>query len=817
MNPNRIYYILKPYLPWRLRMGLRRVMARRQRRKHQAVWPINEAAGNPPPGWAGWPDGKKFAFVLTHDVEGPAGLAKCRQLMKLEQERGFHSSFNFIPEGDYEVTRELRKELAQNGFEVGVHDLHHDGKLYESRQAFSEKARKINRYLREWGAAGFRGGFMLRELDWIHELNIQYDASTFDTDPFEPQPNGGGTIFPFWIPEPETQKSGIVNEPPGRSPASVPPHPLRGSGYVELPYTLPQDSTMFFVLQEKSPAIWKQKLDWIARRGGMALINVHPDYLRFPEEVAAAKTFPVSHYSELLDYVRKNYAGTYWQPLARDMAAFVSGVDAARPNGRAQSLTDNGVVPESQPVLPGLANNVIGSAPAAAPTGVAMNKTGNGNNVLNCARSEPAGQPDASNAKSARLSGKKIGVLLFSHYPSDPRPKRAAEAMAREGAEVDFLCLQGGPEQPMRETANDLNIFRVPLKRRRGGKPVYFFQYGVFLAAAFFFLAWRTLRRRYDLVHVHNMPDVLVFAALVPKLLGAQVILDLHDPMPELMTTIFKLPEQSFAVRFLKQAEKWSIRFADLVLTPNVAFQKLFSSRSCPPEKIHIVMNSPNEETFPFRNVASTAPARNPSDPFVILYHGSLVARHGLDLAIDAIEQVRKSIPNATITICGENTPYFEDVMKSVAARRLEPMVRYLGLRDRRQIREAIEQCDLGVIPNRRSIFTELNMPTRIFEYLALGKPVIAPSTHGIQDYFNQPELIFFEPDNVADLAQKIEYVASHPREVLEIVKRGQAVYRQHTWTQERSKLIELVGSLLDARDGRLTNTGQNYSTVIKP
>ena len=197
MPANRLYYNLKPYLPWRFRMALRRIMAHRKRKAYQDVWPINEAAGRPPAGWPGWPEGKKFAFVLTHDVEGPGGLAKCRQLMQLEKELGFRSSFNFIPEGDYAVSRELREELAQNGFEVGVHDLHHDGKLYRSRQDFSEKAKWINHYLKEWGAAGFRSGFMLRKMDWFHDLNIQYDASTFDTDPFEPQPDGSRHHLPL--------------------------------------------------------------------------------------------------------------------------------------------------------------------------------------------------------------------------------------------------------------------------------------------------------------------------------------------------------------------------------------------------------------------------------------------------------------------------------------------------------------------------------------------------------------------------------------------------------------------------------------------
>src|ERR1700677_1312626 len=224
MPTNRIYYGLKPYLPWRLRMALRRIIARRRRKTYQDVWPIKESAKHPPVGWPGWPNGKKFAFVLTHDIEGPDGVAKSRQLMQLEQESGFRSSFNFIPEGDYTVSQELREELVENGFEVGVHDLHHDGRLYWTRPDFSENAKWINLYLKEWEAKGFRSGFMPRNLDWLHELNIQYDASSFDTDPFEPQPDGVGTIFPFWVPHPDfgivsNSKLGTSNA--GRSPGYV--------------------------------------------------------------------------------------------------------------------------------------------------------------------------------------------------------------------------------------------------------------------------------------------------------------------------------------------------------------------------------------------------------------------------------------------------------------------------------------------------------------------------------------------------------------------------------------------------------------------
>ena len=173
MFRNRLYYRLKPYLPWRLRMGVRRIVARRKRQIYKDTWPINESAGRAPDGWSGWLDGKKFALVLTHDVEGSNGLSKCRELMQLEKNLGFRSSFNFIPEGEYRVSRDLRAELVQNGFEVGVHDLRHDGKLYWRRAEFAENGKSINHYLKEWNASGFRSGFMLHNRECLNGLDIE--------------------------------------------------------------------------------------------------------------------------------------------------------------------------------------------------------------------------------------------------------------------------------------------------------------------------------------------------------------------------------------------------------------------------------------------------------------------------------------------------------------------------------------------------------------------------------------------------------------------------------------------------------------------
>jgi hypothetical protein len=305
MNPKLLdlYYRVKPAIPHAWRMKLRAYVASRQRRKSAGVWPILESAGRPPEWWTGWPGGRAFAFVITHDVEGRRGLQRCRAMAELEMSAGFRSSFNFVPEGEYELPSSLRCYLLDRGFEIGVHDLHHDGTLYRNRAMFSASAGRINEYLERWQAVGFRSAFMFHNLEWLQELNILYDGSTFDTDPFEPQPDGVNTIFPFLVTRPD---------------ATV---------YVELPYTLPQDSTVFLVLRERTGDLWKRKLEWVARHGGMALINVHPDYVAF-EHRASRGEFQGSLYKEFLEHVSTTYGSIAWFALPREVAQYVMTIAA---------------------------------------------------------------------------------------------------------------------------------------------------------------------------------------------------------------------------------------------------------------------------------------------------------------------------------------------------------------------------------------------------------------------------------------------------------------------------------------------------------
>ena len=401
-------------------------------------------------------------------------------------------------------------------------------------------------------------------------------------------------------------------------------------------------------------------------------------------------------------------------------------------------------------------------------------------------------------ASGRRLAGKRVAMVTYSPYPSDPRPRRAIDALVAEGATVDLVCL-ASENTSKRETLNGINVRRLPLVHYRGGKFTYAYQYSAFILISSVIFALRSFARRYDLVYVHNMPDILVLAALIPKALGAKVVLDLHDPMPELMTTIFSAGQDSKSVRLLKRLEKWSIGRTDLAVTVNVACKRIFSSRSCPAEKIAVVMNAPDGQIFPFRAPHPYDPAGQADNrPFVIMYHGSLVERNGLDVAVDAVARVRASVPTAELRIFGPPTPFLDRVMEGARNRNLLESVRYLGPRRLEDVVTEIGNCDLGVIPNHRNPFTDINTPTRIFEYLALGKPVIVPSTLGIQDYFGKESLLFFEPGNPDDLARQIEYAFSHPREVVEIAERGQQVYLEHTWERERQTLLDRVSEILN-------------------
>jgi peptidoglycan/xylan/chitin deacetylase (PgdA/CDA1 family) len=291
-----LYYRLKPVVPRRLRNLLRQFHKPLAQAGFPLGWPIEEryarfqwevlrqylvGTRKPTVTYRGlWPHGRRFAFVITHDIEAAKGQAHARAVADLDERWGFRSSFNFVPEL-YPLDKGLIEDLRQRGFEIGVHGLRHDARLFSSEAEFRRRAARINQHMRDLGAVGFRSPLTMRNPAWMQALDVEYDSSFFDTDPCEPLPGGTMSIWPFFIGQ-----------------------------FVELPYTLLQDSTLVNILGETTPDTWLRKVDFVERYHGMALINTHPDWL------SASRTWEV--YAEFLRAMSE--CGSCWHALPQDVA-----------------------------------------------------------------------------------------------------------------------------------------------------------------------------------------------------------------------------------------------------------------------------------------------------------------------------------------------------------------------------------------------------------------------------------------------------------------------------------------------------------------
>lgn len=390
-------------------------------------------------------------------------------------------------------------------------------------------------------------------------------------------------------------------------------------------------------------------------------------------------------------------------------------------------------------------------------------------------------------------SSKKILMVLYSYYPHDPRPRREMDALIKSGYQVDLICLRG-EGQVKKENKFGCNVYRVNLQRSRESKFKYIQLYISFCIRSFFVLNWLYIKNRYDAVHTHNMPDFLVFLAVIPKIFGSKIVLDLHDPSPEILMTIFKKGKDSRLLKLIKWIEKISIKFSDIVITVNKAFVDTFISRGCPREKLRIIMNSP--QTSVFEKYTKNAVIKPRDDKFILMYHGMIVEKHGMDTMVEALKILKNKITNLGIIICGYGE-YEPQLLKDIKRSNLEDVVNFMGEVTIEKIAETIPQIDAGLIPNKINPFTQINFPTRIFEYLINKKPTVVPRTIGIRDYFADDEIFYFESGNASSLADVIVDIYKDPNKSSDIVNKGHEVYQKYTWESESRNLNKIYEELL--------------------
>ena len=388
-------------------------------------------------------------------------------------------------------------------------------------------------------------------------------------------------------------------------------------------------------------------------------------------------------------------------------------------------------------------------------------------------------------------------MAAYTNYRRDPRVKREAEALVDEGYKVRFLARRQ-PGEPRREIINGVEVLKLA---SIGRKPDSFAQYIVDYLLFFLALSIHlTLRpRRYDLIHINNMPDFLALAAWLPRLMRRPVIHDVHDLMPGIYMEKFNTDERHWIIRALLLQERLACKFATAVVTVEECFKDILAGRDrIPRDKITVLMNLPDERIFQPR---PPQPPKSQGQPFVMVYHGTLARRLGLDIAIQAVAALRGKIEPMEFRIIGGGEE----------RERLIELANQLGLNGTvtfsdgyvpvEQIPLLIHDADLGLIPLRKSAGTETMLPTKLLEYVSVGIPSISPKTDTIARFFDESMVKFFEAENVQSLADSILHLYNHPQEREQLHRMASEKFlANYRWAEHKRVYTGLVNQLLDHR-----------------
>jgi glycosyltransferase involved in cell wall biosynthesis len=346
-------------------------------------------------------------------------------------------------------------------------------------------------------------------------------------------------------------------------------------------------------------------------------------------------------------------------------------------------------------------------------------------------------------------------MIVHAYYEEDARVRREAETLVAAGWEVDVFGLRRADEGP-RATVRGVTLHRLPVRRHQGaGLPVYLAEYGAFLVRSMLAATRTHRRRRYDLVEVHSLPDYLVFAALPMKLAGVPVLLDLHEAMPEFFRSRFPKAANPISYRLLLLQERLSIAAADEVLTVNEPLAERLRGLGTRSDRLTVILNSPDLRLFD----ATAHPAR----PFMadgelrIVYTGALTPTYELDVVLRAIAVIVRERPelpiHGTFYGRGDAQPALEALAAEIG---IEDRVAFPGRIPIEDVPAAIAGSDVGVAPTRLDPFTGMSLSTKLLEYAAMRKPVVASRLPTVERYFSPDTISVYEPGDAGDLARTI-------------------------------------------------------------
>lgn len=394
-------------------------------------------------------------------------------------------------------------------------------------------------------------------------------------------------------------------------------------------------------------------------------------------------------------------------------------------------------------------------------------------------------------AATAGIRPLRACMLAYTFYETDGRVMRYAEALAQDGAEVDAIVLRR-EGQAAEEMVNGVRVLRIQKREKNErGKLSYLQRILRFFFRSAFEIARQHLRRPYDLVHVHSVPDFEVFAALVPKLGGARIILDIHDIVPEFYAAKFGVDHGSVIFKALKLVERWSTAFSDHVIAANDIWLDKITSRAARRDKCSAFINYPDPSVFHDRLRTRSADSR-----FVLSYPGTLNWHQGLDIAVRAFAIAEREAPGLEFHIHGEGSAKGE-IQRLVHELGLDGKVHLHPPLPLRDIAQVMANADLGIVPKRDDSFGGEAFSTKILEFMALGVPVVVAATRIDRYYFDDSLLRFFKPGDERELAVAIVHAYLHREHSAERSARALEYLRENNWGVRKGRYLSIVRRLV--------------------
>lgn len=397
-----------------------------------------------------------------------------------------------------------------------------------------------------------------------------------------------------------------------------------------------------------------------------------------------------------------------------------------------------------------------------------------------------------------------VCIVRHGYYPSELNIRREAEALRDHGFDVYVICLRDAGQAPG-ETIDGVKVRRMPLTHRRRGILRYLLEYNAFLMLAAVALLRVHRRSALRAVQVNTMPDYLVFATLPLRVFGTKVVLHVHEPMPELFGTLFPRWYHRPMLAVVALAQRASLAYADHALTVTSAMRDSLAQRGVPREKVTVIVNAPDERLVAMGRrpeIVARARAmrreRGASGAQRLVCHGTIERRYGIDLVVRAVARLVGEVPRLQFHLMGGGD-YVNDVLELADRLGVGPNVRYLGFVPLDTMLAELQAADLAIVPMRRNAYSDLVHTNKMFEYLAFERPVIASRLAAVEAYFPPDSLLYFEPDDDADLAERIRYALAHPDEMEQRVRRSAEIYERYRWAVERQRYLDVYERLLGA------------------